>query len=434
MIKKAIKKCCLFIPPVRRYVNRMRQTSELAATQAQEIASLKSLLENSSGRVLTRSPGLSSSESDLRTERLLAHPAILPLPEVSLGSHPASDNPDRIVVAERLLNAYHKSLEDEHKSRLRREGEDVWTGLIRNELPELMEIIENRNTKELADFLMNFGQSFVWYGGITTCVDGYSRDLDQKQTALTFLDKLVCLGESLGVLRHENPESGPWGENLHVNQNDLIEKIEKHLGISISPPLEIIYTDGLQINDQLFHYRHINGLYSATRIAELTPHRGPVCEFGGGLGITAMYSRRLGVTDYTMLDLPITCLLAGHYLLHAVGLDSVSLYGEEARANSIKILPFWECLNLPNDSFELTINQDSFPEIADNLIYEYLTEIKRITTDHFLSINQEYFHPRTVNYFIRESTGYKEIYRSKCWVREGYLEELFGIGNSSLNS
>lgn len=153
-----------------------------------------------------------------------------------------------------------------------------------------------------------------------------------------------------------------------------------------------------------------------------------MCEIGGGLGLTAMYARRLGLGRYTILDLPITCLLAGHYLLHAVGKDNVALYGENRSSNiAIEVLPYRECTNLPSKNYGLVLNQDSLPEIADNLVLEFLDQVTRIGSGLFLSINHEYFYPRTVKNFISASGGFREIYRSKCRVREGYLEEVYGI-------
>jgi len=375
----------------------------------------------------SRSPALNSSPDDLLTERLLSHPVIEPFPRVSLGSKLANNNEYRIIVAERLLTAYHKSLADEKYSPLKREGEDLWTGIIRNELPELISFIEERDAEKLADYLMHFGESFVWFGGITTSIDGYNRNLDPKHIALTYMDKLVSIGEYLGLMQFESPENGPWGMNLQCNLDKLIEQIESTLDISIMPPSGVIYTDGLKTKKGLLHYRHLNGLYSAIRIKELNQEVASCCEFGGGIGISAMYARRMGILDYTMLDLPITCLLAGHYLLHAVGLDAVSLYGEQPATNTIKILPYWECQKIPEKHYYLTLNQDSFPEIADNLLEEYLMQIRRITQNYFLSFNHECFYPKTVGNFVKRTQGYRKVYRSKYWVREGYIEELFQI-------
>jgi hypothetical protein len=378
---------------------------------------------------LSRSPGLFSKPEDLHTERLLAHPALHPLPNLQLGSHPAEPNPTRIAVAQRLLTAYHKARVAEAHSPLRREGEDMWHHLLQKELPELMALIERNDATQLAAYLLTFGQSFVWFGGITTCIDGYNRNLDPQHIALTYFDKLVCLAESLGALRHENPEQGSWGQNLQQDVNTVVDKIEQALGISISPPLGIIHTDGLQTQRGLFHYRHINALYSATRIAGLLRTPGPICEYGGGLGITALYARRLGFSDYTLFDLPITCLLASHYLIQAAGPEAVTLYGETAKPNTIKVLPYWECVKASDQGFRLSLNQDSFPEIAENLLRDYLQQIKRTTTDWFLSINHECFDPISVHRLTAQREGYRKLYRTRCWVREGYVEELYSLNS-----
>ncbi|KAF2988883.1 hypothetical protein OGR47_19355 (plasmid) [Methylocystis sp. MJC1] len=391
-------------------------------TLEQRLADLTKLISES------RSPGL-FSESGLLTERLLAHPAKFPLPPVRFASKPAEQKNNRVEVAARLIAAYHKALDDEPASALKRQGEDLWTGLLRNELPQLIECVETRNPAQLAEYLLQFGRSFVWFGGITTCVDGYNRDLGPDNVALTYLDKLVCLAESLGVLPLENPESGPWGENLRANIDVIAQQIEDALGIEISPPLGVIHTDGVETSRGVLHYRHINSLYMAARISVLNRGFYPVCELGGGIGIGAMYARRLGYRDYTILDLPISCLLAGHYLIHAVGADEVSLYGEEQKKDAIKILPYWKCMSLPDKSYGIIVNQDSLPEIDDNLIRQYLVQFSRIGAGYVLSINHEYFYPRTAHHFFSSHESFEKLYRSKCWVREGYVEEVYRINS-----
>lgn len=204
------------------------------------------------------------------TERLMAHPVLAPRPMVGLASVPSSDLPDRVEIADRLIAAYHKVLHDEKDSSIKRDGEDLWTGLLRTELPGLISSLDKRDPVALSKFLMNFGNSYVWFGGITTCVDGYNRNLDRSQLALFYWDKLVCLAESLGVLRVENPENGPWGENLFADPGRVVASIGEALGIGISAPLGIIHTDGLQAGKGIYHYRHINSLYSAIRVARLS--------------------------------------------------------------------------------------------------------------------------------------------------------------------
>ena len=107
-----------------------------SAEQQNTIDRLIALIQNS------RSPGLFNSPEELLTERLLAHPVKSPPPQVQLTSQPAMVNPNRLRVAERLLKAYHRAVLDESRSPLKREGEDLWSSLIRKELPELMDAID----------------------------------------------------------------------------------------------------------------------------------------------------------------------------------------------------------------------------------------------------------------------------------------------------
>ena len=411
----------LNIGPINSYVANVRNLRAEDERKSQALQSMKTILGN------TRSPGLCENEGDHLTEKLLAHPALAPLPNIRLKTSSAKNNTSRIIICERLLTAYHKSINDESQSELKRVGDDLWSNLLLTELPSLMEAIDKNDAQALSNFLLSFGNSYVWFGGITTCIDGYNKNLKPKHVALTYYDKLICLAEYLGILHYENPEAGPWGENLRLDPDIVIEKINEYLGISIAPPLDAIHTDGMESSTGLFHYRHINGLYSAIRLKELGGFDTPCLEFGGGLGISAMYAHKLGIKNYTMIDLPITCLLAGNYLLNSLGLDNVSLYGEPQEDKKIKILPYWECLNLPSDYYHITLNQDSFPEIADNLLQEYFRQIKRVTINYFLSINHETCFPRTVNNFVIQWTKFIKIYRSRYWIREGYIEELWKI-------
>jgi hypothetical protein len=98
---------------------------------------------------------------------------------------------------------------------------------------------------------------------------------DHRHVALTYLDKLICLGEYLGLIAFESPENVLWGTGLHTDIDQLMEKIEEALKISITPPTGGIHTDGLETKKGLFHYRHINGLYSAIRIQELNKTTNP---------------------------------------------------------------------------------------------------------------------------------------------------------------
>lgn len=400
------------------------QTGQLV-DRDREIAQLSDRLAN------VRSPALSGGSDDLLTERLLSHP-VPALPGIGLGSSPATEHPQRIAVAERLLAAYHAAIRDEAKSDMPREGEDMWTQILRDELPELVEAIDEKDAEKLAHFLTRFGSSFVWFGGVSTSVDGYNRNLDSYHVAMTYWDKLLRLAEYLGVLAFENPEAGPWGVAVARNPVAVVAAIEKEIGISVFGPEGVIHTDGLRIGSGeqpsggLLHYRHINSLYAALRLTRLAP-TGAACEYGGGVGLIAYYVRKLGMRDYTILDLPITCLLSAHFLMLACGPDEVGLYGETTSDEQIKVLPYWTCRSFADDRFAISLNQDGMNEIADNLRETYRDEIARTTRDYFLSFNHEVFFPKTVRALMAGDPRYACLSRAPYWPREGYVEELFEL-------
>ena len=149
-----------------------------------------------------------------------------------------------------------------------------------------------------------------------------------------------------------------------------------------------------------------------------------ICEIGGGLGRTGLWGCKFGVSEYTILDLPLTNVLQGFYLLKSMN-DSVSLYDEPAR--QVRILP---CNALPEEKFDLVLNQDSFPEIAENIVVDYLNWIKHHAVE-FLSINFESkaLYPGgnhlSVNELTQKVGGFKKVARNHYWLRKGYLAERY---------
>ena len=140
----------MLLPPVKKHVIGIKNLQRENTEKDSQLQLLQAILENS------RSPGLISTENDSLTERLLSHPALHPLPPVKIGSTHANPHSNRLSISERLLRAYHKSIKDESTSILKREKEDLWTGLIRNELPDLIKAIEKNDAKGLSDFLLHF--------------------------------------------------------------------------------------------------------------------------------------------------------------------------------------------------------------------------------------------------------------------------------------
>jgi hypothetical protein len=251
------------------------------------------------------------------------------------------------------------------------------------------------------------------------------------------LDRLVALAEIVGVLRMENPEQGRWGENLYEELDELIAKLESALGIGIAVPEVEGCLFTLETNSGRLHFRDITALYAAWRIREITNdlEDPAICEIGGGVGRVAYYCSKFGIRNFALFDLPVINVLQGYFLIRTLPGANIALYGEEMPAgrHAIRVLPGWLLESIPAQAFDLALNQDSFPEIEHSTVRDYLREIGRTTRSYFLSINQEgeatiggsTTRQLVVSDVIREVGGFERLYRFPCWVRAGYVEELY---------
>lgn len=365
----------------------------------------------------------------------VVHPLVKGMPKVALTSQQAIDRPGRLPIARRLIKAYTRAKADEGGAKLQPPQDDLWTNIIDKEFQQLLQILNAEDAEALSRYLLHFGEQYTWFGGLTLAVDGFNnKQRDPSSIALSYLDKLVCLAESEGVLSLENPEqSKKWGENLYVDVNELLDGIEKAIGISVAPPIGAVPITGIDTNRGPLHYRHFNSLYAALRIKALLPGNGAICEYGGGLGLVAYYANKLGFPFYTIFDLPLVNVFAGHFLMNTLGAGAVRLYGEDSQTANVNVLPYWQCMTFPSGVYSLTLNKDSFPEIAPKLVLEYLRQIERTTTKYFLSINQEARasmgsrRQNSVPALMRSFEHFHRVYRMKYWIREGYVEELYEL-------
>ena len=367
----------------------------------------------------------------------LAHPMDGEIPILPFGKSDARWDPGKVATARRLIAAYKATVSQENPLR-RITDSDLWSALTRDHFGQMLSILQSEDAQQLSHYLVDFGREYTWFGGITTGVDGYTHwDRDERFVAYSYFDKLVCLGEALGVLSAESPEqgdSGKWGKNVQLAPSAIVDAIEAQLGIKIVPPAGTVHVAGLDVGSGLLHYRHINALYLATRIQDLAAAEDGICEFGGGLGLATFYLNLFGRKNVTIFDLPIVNILSGYFLIGTLGQDAVCLEGEEPRMDAIKIRANWNCANVADGAFRITANQDSFPEINRRIFDEYARQIRRTTSGFLLSINHEgeqeiaggerLLH---VSKLLGTNPGFHRIYRSPYWLRRGYVEELYRI-------
>ena len=82
------------------------------------------------------------------------------------------------------------------------------------------------------------------------------------------------------------------------------------------------------------------------------------------------------------------------------------------------------------------LNQDSFPEVQAGVVRGYLEWIKTASRRYFYSLNHESkpltigggSHQLSVPELVAAVGGYHRVSRVPCWLRRGYVAELYTDG------
>jgi hypothetical protein len=383
-----------------------------------------------------------NKERDLRLKYMLLHTAV--------GSYPpvAAELSDELKptlvdesIAARLIKAFNKAAEDE-RTIYPASKEDIWRGLQKGSHAPFLQLLSDENMSALAAYLCNMSRLGI-SEGLVQGANEYRRIIASRKyrrwLAIFNADRLVALAEALGVLPCENPEQGKFGFNIYSNLDEVVEKIEKYLQISVIPPDVEGGLFKLRTKKGTINHRDVFAVYTAWMIRELLKGQSTakVCEIGAGIGKVAYYAHLLGIKSYTIVDLPYVNVLQGYYLIKCLPQANITLYGEskENSDDTIEILPYWSFEQKQNGSYDLTLNQDSFPEIDKATVLNYLKNIKMNTKKYFLSVNQESraiepahdFEQNVVSELAKEAGGFRRVCRVPFWLRKGYVEEVFEI-------
>lgn len=380
---------------------------------------------------------LRGMRDDYRRRAILQHPVGFTLPrERSVVVPDKTPTGEDTTIAARLLTAYQAGADARSSGRT-----DLWSGIAEHQ-QHFAAVLARADPTELAEYLCNVSRHDASIG-ITQGVHEYeriSRDASYRAfLAVMAKDKLVSLAEAVGAVAIENPEQGVYGTNLSLDAGSLVDRISERVGIDVEPP----DVDGgllkLDTGRGLFGERDANAIYTAWLLKHVlaasdTPR---ICEIGGGSGRVAYWSHRLGLTSYTIIDLPVVNVVQGYYALKCLPANLVLLYGESHPADDarhLKIFPnhvIAEAHTPPND---VVLNQDSFPEIHRDTVVDYLGWMRRSRVRQFVSINHESRPPRgngqlhlSVPETIREIGGFELAQRWPYWLRKGYAVELYDV-------
>ena len=331
---------------------------------------------------------------------------------------------DRPLVS-RLMTAFQRSEEE-----LRCYGQGSLWRDIRNRHGRLVSAIARLDVEEVGRALQQPDRNELFYGFEDLgrwSVEAYENAGQQQVYAQHCYDMLCQLGRALAVISQPNPEA-PHRPHQPPPPAALADLIQRRLGFPIAPPAPYPNYYGLKTPTGVLGVRVINALYCAHRARQLTAGttRPRVLEIGAGLGRLAHYAYLAGLTDYWIVDLPLTSMAHGHFLATALGANRVILDGEPdlpAGTDRIKIINSQRFFATQLPEFDLVINIDSLTELGRPLAEQYLRRVAPLTRRLF-SINHE-INEFTVSDVVTGTGTFRHSQRHPYWVRPGYIEELY---------
>ncbi|HUL40619.1 MAG TPA: putative sugar O-methyltransferase [Burkholderiales bacterium] len=331
---------------------------------------------------------------------------------------------DAAMVA-RLLRAYEASTESKVAG-----PSAVWRMIYKTRLQPLHRILVDGDVGAVSALLRRPGDNDLFYGFENLFGDMVKSFKESSAYEMGHAkwcqDYLVRVAEAVGALRIENPErrgSNPTYGTMPTDE--ILAAIEEAVGCEIRFPNPYPDEFGLKTKRGVASIRAIHAIYQAWRIRELVRHmpHPRVLELGAGLGRTAFYARQLGISDYTIIDLPLTALSQGYFLMRTLGEDQVALQEEHQGGASAKVKILNPAAFLESsESYDLIVNVDSLTEMNRSTAELYWKRIEA-SARLFLSINHE-ANEFTVKELIDRSSRIASRHRHPYWVRHGYVEEL----------
>jgi len=339
-----------------------------------------------------------------------------------------------VALCERLVAAYAAALGG-------RSGDDqtggMWSWIYETRQRQLAEILDARDAHALAGMLASmFRSTFVVGMAPGALIDHSWSRLGGRIWRVASIDGLISLAEALGVVAVQDAEQGRGTQLPGGGLREVVAQVEQRLGYPIGFP-NVGAPYGVSVDGRLLTIDSAEQIYSAFRLeqalrahlpaAQRAPH---VVEIGGGYGAMAYWflCGAMSASRYTIIDLPIVCVLQGYFLSKALRESAVSLLGEEQA--QIVVLPN-SALDDVHAPCDVLVNKDSMPEMPSSAALEYLAWARTSCKGLLFSCNQESTRELLgeqqglVPSLIERTGGFERLRRDLSWVRAGYVEEVY---------
>jgi hypothetical protein len=373
-----------------------------------------------------------------RTRWLLDRKAIPPIPIGCRAPKPVDES--QVELCERLIAAYRSARQlqpDADPSGGR------WAWIFGHRQQELVTALDRGDATALAEMMSSmFVEDFVlgYAPGLPLVRRSDSR-LGARAWGLKCLDGLASLAEVLGAAPVENPERGSIAPAFAEGLPALLSGIEAELGFAVDVPAHGAPC-GLEVGERIITPDTPEQIYAAVRLKEAislssshlgrSPGRCRTVEVGGGYGGLCYWFLRQGdipaVDSYTIVDLPVANVVQGYFLSNALGRERVSLYGEPPA--SVRIVPNL-ALSEVSTPVEVMVNKDGLPEMPHEAMMEYLRwatencEMLLYSYNQEAAVQAEWDSQGVVHDAVAELGGFDRLTRSKSWLRDGYVEEIY---------
>ncbi len=288
--------------------------------------------------------------------------------------------------------------------------------------------LTGQDNNRIRDLLDNPANSDLHFGFESSAISlrKFPENIPYKmhESAHTY-DRLIRLCNAIGVVNLDNYDRYTFKLKVYPDPDMLLDLIDQFLGYRIDFPNPFPHERGVISSRGIISSCAPKAIYEAYRIKEILRNKKnpKVIEIGGGLGRNAFYARRLGINDYTIVDIPITSLAQGNFLMRTIGSDNISLSGERQNdSNKIKLVSPKEFLE-GSIEYDLVLNVDSMTEISLEDAKKYIQKIRECTR-LFLSINHEE-NLFTMKQLINSTINSFSKSRFPSWMMKGYAEELY---------
>jgi hypothetical protein len=311
------------------------------------------------------------------------------------------------------------------------QGDSMWTDFFNRYHKEIHEAFITGDTKAGQNILRFPATNNLFYGFDSLALfftenhtSGRLSKVSKKRLkdAKQVLGSLAIFSQAIGVrpVKAIDKKSKPFDENI------VLDELEKFLRLKLLFPNPYPQEYGLKTRNGIASSRAIQALYQAYRVKSLLNEveKPKVLEIGAGLGRTAYYASAFGITDYTIVDLPLTLAAQAYFLGCTLGEDRVVFLPEVINNThkTVSLLSMKEFID-SNAKYDLILNVDSITEMDLTIAKQYADAVSQ-RCKSFISINHEMNSFFAKDLFLGRS-NIINYSRYPYWMRAGYVEEIF---------